>query len=119
MRILSAIFLGLVLAAPAQADKVVLFGQQDPRIIGKLESPFGVAFVSDTVYIVEMTANRVQRAGPFLEGQGQLVAFAGTGAKGDAGDGGPAVKAQLNGPHHVVRSIEGDVYVADTFNNRI
>src|SRR5206468_51039 len=48
---------------------------------------------------------------------GRLSVLAGTGEKGFAGDGGPAAKAQLNGPHHLLLGPDGRLYVADTWNN--
>jgi streptogramin lyase len=48
-----------------------------------------------------------------------IVTFAGTGAKGFSGDGGPAVKAQLNDPAGIVRGRDGTLYICDTANHRI
>jgi DNA-binding beta-propeller fold protein YncE len=43
--------------------------------------------------------------------------LAGTGEKGLAGDDGPAIGAQFNGPHHLLIAPDGHLYIADTFNN--
>src|SRR5882762_3702136 len=67
----------------------------------RLESPFGVDFDgAGNLYLVEMTAHRLRK----LEKNGRLAMLAGTGAKGSAGDGGPARQAQLNGPHNLAVS---------------
>ena len=43
----------------------------------------------------------------------------GTGERGFGGDGGPAERAQLNGPFDVGFDPEGNLYFSDTFNHRI
>src|SRR4051794_28220052 len=48
-----------------------------------------------------------------------IVAFAGTGEKGFAGDGGPAAKAQLNQPFAVAFDRAGNLYFSDTGNHRV
>jgi streptogramin lyase len=50
---------------------------------------------------------------------GLLHHVAGTGKPGYSGDGGPAVKAALNGPKGIAVAPDGDVFVADTDNNAI
>jgi DNA-binding beta-propeller fold protein YncE len=83
---------------------------------GDLVEPFGVAFdASGAMFVVEMGGNRVRK----VEKDGALSPYAGTGEKGDAGDGGPAARAQLNGPHHLMTGPDGDLYVTDTWNNRV
>ena len=48
-----------------------------------------------------------------------LARFAGTGAAGFGGDGGPALSAMLAGPRSVAVDHAGNVFVADSDNNRI
>lgn len=48
-----------------------------------------------------------------------ITAAAGTGEKGFAGDGGPAVKAKLDQPFDVAFDKHGHLYFSDTFNHRI
>jgi DNA-binding beta-propeller fold protein YncE len=48
-----------------------------------------------------------------------ITTVAGTGERGFAGDGGPAVRAQLNGPFDVGFDPAGNLYFSDTFNHRI
>jgi sugar lactone lactonase YvrE len=48
-----------------------------------------------------------------------ITTWAGTGEKGFAGDGGPAIAALLNGPFDLAFDAAGHLYFADTFNHRI
>src|SRR5207237_1217456 len=52
-------------------------------------------------------------------GRGELHLVAGTGAKGNDGDGGPATKATFNGMHSLAAAPDGVIYLADTWNNRV
>ncbi|HXX93756.1 MAG TPA: hypothetical protein VEN81_08985, partial [Planctomycetota bacterium] len=107
MRPLWVLFFAFELLSP---DTLVLVAQ------GDLKEPFGVDFdASGAVYVVEMGGNRVRR----LEKDGTLSAYAGTGEKGDSGDGGPAIRATLNGPHHLRVGPGGDLYITDTWNQRV
>lgn len=49
----------------------------------------------------------------------RVVTFAGTGAKGFSGDGGPAAAAQLNNPFAIARGPDGCLYICDVDNHRI
>ena len=44
---------------------------------------------------------------------------AAAGSGGSSGDGGPATAAELNGPSGLTLDAAGDLYIGDTFNNRI
>lgn len=58
-------------------------------------------------------------AGASAQSAGSIRAFAGTGAPGYSGDGGPAVKATLNQPFHCSQDRQGNFYLADTANHCI
>jgi sugar lactone lactonase YvrE len=64
------------------------------------------------IYIAE--GNRVRE----VRKDGRISTFAGTGAAGYGG-GGPAAQAQLNTPQGLVVDSTGNVYIADTLNNRV
>jgi streptogramin lyase len=79
-----------------------------------VKEPFAVAFDrAGRTYIAEMGGHRVS----VLQPNGAVSVLAGTGEAGLAGDGGPAAKAQLNSPHHLVIGPDEHLYIADTFNN--
>ena len=48
-----------------------------------------------------------------------LSTIAGTGERGFAGDGGPAITAQMNEPYGIVIDRGGNIYVADRQNKRV
>ncbi|MFI5150911.1 MAG: NHL repeat-containing protein [Bacteroidia bacterium] len=54
-----------------------------------------------------------------VNADGTLLTFAGTGKEGFSGDGGPALKAQLNLPSGIATDASGSVYIADAGNCRI
>jgi hypothetical protein len=68
-----------------------------------------------TLYFVELSGERVRTIGA----DGLVRTIAGTGRKGDGGDGGPAVRAEFNAMHSLAVTRNGDIYVADTLNHRV
>ena len=92
----------------------------------RLNTPTGVAFDSrGNLYIADTLNHRVRkvnRAGTIatIAGSGALSTVShGTGGFGFSGDGGPAVLAQLSIPEGVAVDSRGNVYIADTGNDRI
>ena len=82
----------------------------------KLVAPFGVGFdAKGILFFVEMTGHRLRKIGQ----DGLVTTVAGSGRVGSGGDGGPAAQAELNGPHSLAVARNGDIFVADTWNNRI
>jgi DNA-binding beta-propeller fold protein YncE len=110
------------IASLARADKIVLVaggGMADDgaqATQAKLLTPFGVAFDgSGNLYLVEYTGQRVRR----IDSKGVISTIAGSGRKGSAGVGGPAKEAEFDSPHNLAVTPNGDIFVADTMNNRV
>jgi DNA-binding beta-propeller fold protein YncE len=68
------------------------------------------------IYLADTYNDRVRRIDPAT---GIIETIAGTGVPGYAGDGGPAIAAQLKRPRDVELGPDGRLYVADTDNERI
>ena len=87
----------------------------------KLSTPSGIAIDgNDNVYIADYSNARVRKVSP----SGKITTIAGTGdgisrGYGFSGDGGPAIRAQLNGPDDVAVDGKGNVYIADRGNERV
>jgi uncharacterized protein (TIGR03437 family) len=82
----------------------------------QLNLPFGVAVdAGGNLYIAEFANNRVRKVGS----DGTISTLAGNGVSGYSGDGGQAAGAMLNGPQGVAVDSLGNVYIADTANNRV
>lgn len=120
-----ASLIGLFLASPTYAaEKVVLVAgggdgpDGSPATKAKVVQPFAVDFTPDgkaTLFVEMAGGERLRR----IDQNGTLTTLAGTGKKGDAGDGGPGAKAEFNGMHNFLVAPDGTLYLADTFNNRI
>ena len=80
-------------------------------------SLFGASAVAvdavGNLYIAD--GNRIRKVSPV----GIIATVAGNGLRGFSGDGGPAISAQLNSPRGVTVDAAGNLYIADTVNNRI
>jgi NHL repeat len=87
-----------------------------PATKAKLIQPFGIDFdKAGNYYLVELQGERVLKVDP----KGIFTILAGTGAKGNTGDDGPALKATFNGMHSLAITPDGTLYAADTWNNRV
>jgi hypothetical protein len=78
--------------------------------------PSGAAAVDSVgnLYVANFGLHKVQKVS-----NGVVSTVAGTGALGFSGDGGPATSAQLAGPRGVAMDAAGNLYIADTGNQRI
>jgi len=87
----------------------------DPSV--ELNNPRGLAVdASGDLFIADAFNNRVRE---IVAATGQIVTVAGTGAAGFNGDNIPATAAQLSAPRDVAVDLAGDLFIADTDNNRI
>ncbi|MBL8945638.1 MAG: hypothetical protein JNK45_20915 [Myxococcales bacterium] len=82
----------------------------NPNPSGGLVYHDGKLYISDT----EQHVIRVMDLG-----SGLISGFAGNGVAGDAGDGGPAIQAQLSAPRDLEIGPDGDLYFADTDNGKV
>ena len=82
-----------------------------------INKPRGIASdAQGNIYIAGYNSNEVFEV---RASTGLLYLVAGTGSAGSAGDGGPAASAQVNGARGVWADTVGNVYIADTSNNKI
>jgi trimeric autotransporter adhesin len=70
---------------------------------------------SGNLYIPDSRKQCVRKVTP----DGKITNIAGTGQKGFSGDSGPATAAQLSSPGGVALDSAGNLYIADSGNNRI
>ncbi|MEV4441162.1 RICIN domain-containing protein [Streptomyces sp. NPDC049577] len=91
-------------------------GDNEPAVSAQLSSPSGVAVDSvGNLYIADYGGHRVRK----VTTDGKISTVAGTGTAGPGGDGGFAVSAQLNYPRGVAVDSVGNLYIADSANNRV
>ena len=82
----------------------------------EMNYPAGVAADGHgNVYIADRVNNKIRKISP----AGIITTFAGTGIAGYTGDGGQAATAQLYQPSDIAIGKNGDVYVADIYNNAV
>jgi uncharacterized protein (TIGR03437 family) len=96
------------------------FGDGAAATAAKLFAPCCLALDSaGTLYFADTGNNRVRR----VDLTGKINTIAGNGLPGTAtspdGDNGPALSANLSGPRQVALDTKGNVYVADSGNQRI
>jgi sugar lactone lactonase YvrE len=83
----------------------------------KLHSPEGLAVdKEENIFIVGYGDNKIHKV---IASSGIIIKVAGTGAASYSGDGGQATIATLNEPSGVTLDTTGNIYIADTRNNRI
>ena len=92
-------------------------GDNGPATSAILGDPFSVALDSaGNVYIADFGGNRIRKV---TATTGIITTIAGNGDATFAGDGTQAINASLSGPNAVAVDSAGNVYIADTGNQRI
>ena len=106
--------LGMPLNTHAQAHRIDTFAGAGPIEIPALQ--FGLGLVrsvavdsAGNLYIGGIQHNRIFK----VDGAGLLIAFAGNGGQGPAGDGGPAIEAMLDQPAGMAVDASGNLFFAD------
>lgn len=92
-------------------------GDGSAAVDARLNNPFDLAFSPDGSLVFSDTFNHCIRS--VHVPSGTISTICGTGERGYSGDGGPAVRAQLNEPYGVVIDRAGRVFFADRLNRRV
>ncbi|NOK20531.1 hypothetical protein HMI50_26250 [Corallococcus carmarthensis] len=91
-------------------------GDGGPAILANLNAPAGVAVGPDgSIYLADTDNHRIRRVTP----GGVISTVAGTGVRGNAGEGGLAVAASLDTPRALVVGSEGFLSFVDSGNRRL
>jgi trimeric autotransporter adhesin len=91
-------------------------GDGSKAVSAQLAGPQGVAVDSSgNLYIADTRNDRIRKVTP----DGLITTVAGNGNEGCDGDGGPATSAQLNWPSGIAVDSAGNLFIADTDNDRI
>ena len=92
-------------------------GDNGPAAAAQLRDPGAIAIdPAGNLYIADSSNNRIRKIDVTTQ---TISTIAGTGAPGFSGDNGPATAAQLNAPQGIALDPTGNIYIADSFNNRI
>ncbi|HLF86329.1 MAG TPA: hypothetical protein VI584_04540, partial [Nitrospiria bacterium] len=82
-----------------------------------LSEPSGIAIDSNgDIFIADLMNHKIRKVDAAT---GLITTVAGSGNGSFSGDNGPAIYAGLAGPSGVAVDKEGNLFIADTFNNRI
>lgn len=97
-------------------------GDGGPALEARFAMPFGQSAdpagrlaldAAGNMYLADTRNHRIRRIGT----DGVVSTIAGTGEAGFAGDGGPAIDAELNNPVDIDVAGDGTIYFTDTFNS--
>ena len=91
-------------------------GAGGPAISASLNGLFGISLDGiGNLYIADRSNHRIRKVDTF----GIITTVAGNGTAGFSGDGGPAISASLNGVFGISLDATGNLYIADSSNQRV
>ncbi|HTK73914.1 MAG TPA: IPT/TIG domain-containing protein [Gemmataceae bacterium] len=91
-------------------------GDGGPAALAQFDAPAALAYDGKgNLYIADSQNHRIRRIAP----DGVVTTVAGNALPGFSGDGGPATSAELNRPTGVAVDSNGNIYIADSGNNRV
>lgn len=113
--LLASLVIGMLAAGPrAQAQGSPANNVQ--ATAAPLTSPAQIAYdAAGNLYIADVNDNVIRK----VDLAGIVTTVAGTGEQGFAGDGGAATAAQLDSPAGIAVDAAGNIYIADTHNQRV
>jgi trimeric autotransporter adhesin len=92
-------------------------GDGGPATLAELYFPQDIVVDgAGNVYIADTWNHRIRKV---TASTGVISTVAGNGTEGYSGDGGPATSAELNAPSGVALDGAGNIYIADSDNNRV
>jgi DNA-binding beta-propeller fold protein YncE len=122
MRLISALLLSFCLPAAGKTVTTIagtgvagFSGDGGPGVQAQIANPYGLVIGPDgALYICEIDNHRIRRLDLKT---GRISTVAGSGERGYAGDGGPALEASLNQPYEVRFDKVGNMYFVEMQNH--
>ena len=91
-------------------------GDGGPATAARLQEPVGVGLgAGGDVYVADRDNNAIRK----IDADGTITTVIGGRGAGFSGDGGPASEARIDRPQQIVVDPDGNVYFADSGNNRV
>lgn len=107
---------GVITTVAGTSSNCTAAGDGGLATAAQLCDPIGIDVdANGNLYIADTDTNRIRKVNP----SGIITTIAGNGSHGFSGDGGPATAAMLAQPFDVTHDAAGNLYIADTVNERI
>ena len=107
---------GVIHAFAGTGNQAGFGGDGGPAAGAHFSFPTSVAFdAQGNLYVADRDNGAVRK----INKAGLITTVAGTGTRGYSGDGGAAAKARLDQPYGLAFDRAGNVYIADSANNRV
>ena len=104
-----------IITTIAGGPDAFLTGDGGPAGLAKLSPSYLLFGRFDNLYIVDSIHDRVR----LIDGRTQKITTVAGSTKGFAGDGGPAIRAQLDNPCGIALDSEGNLFIAEFVNHRV